>query len=451
MVEAEEALEALGVLLVALQRLDQVQLLVDQGGVAARERHEHLADLRTKGGFTGGQGHGLLVQVIDRSGELTDLLVRGDVDPPERGRLVTGTNPVDRVRQVLVGDLQGAFTDPTDRVDQAAGDEECERDGRGQGEQRQEGVEESAALGSVRGLGKVVVDRGEERGLQVVILVVGAGATKAAAAARTLGTLAIVRTQGLDGGVGHAVLAGQTVEGDSLCSELSEEVDAATLAITSGQNLLLRQGESSAERLGHELKTRLGGELGVDDRGDKRGDTGLHLAHLGDPGAGADGVDVLGAEDLAEVEDDIDLPALLEGQVGCVARLLEPCGCSLQLDERVVELGLAGADRRLRRDHALLGRGEVADGRTDDRDLLGTGRGVGRLLEVVGHSQDTEDSCKEQRDRQRERNLAPQRPPGDGKAGETSLFGRALIAHVNPMTFIRRAARRGDLPASGNR
>ena len=146
-VEPEEALEALGVLFVALELLDQVELLVDQGGVAARERHEHLADLLTDLGFAGSQVDGLLVEVVDRSGELADLFVRGDVDPLDRARLGAGTDAVDRLGQVDVGDLEGALTDPADRVDQGAGDQEGERDGRGQGDRGQQRVEQGAALG----------------------------------------------------------------------------------------------------------------------------------------------------------------------------------------------------------------------------------------------------------------------------------------------------------------
>ena len=74
-VEAEQLLEALRVLLVLLQRLDQRELLVDQRGVAARERHEHGADLRPQLGLAGRQGDRLLVHVVDRPGELTELLV----------------------------------------------------------------------------------------------------------------------------------------------------------------------------------------------------------------------------------------------------------------------------------------------------------------------------------------------------------------------------------------
>ena len=74
-VEAEQRLEALGVLLVVLEALDLRELLVDQRGRAARERHEHRVDGLAELGLTGGEVDGLAVEVVDRSRDLADLLV----------------------------------------------------------------------------------------------------------------------------------------------------------------------------------------------------------------------------------------------------------------------------------------------------------------------------------------------------------------------------------------
>ena len=74
-VEAEQLLETLRVLFVLLQRLDERQLLVDQRGVAARQGHEHRADLGPQLGLTGRQVDRLLVHVVDRPRQLPELFL----------------------------------------------------------------------------------------------------------------------------------------------------------------------------------------------------------------------------------------------------------------------------------------------------------------------------------------------------------------------------------------
>ena len=105
-VEAEQLLEALRVLLVLLQRLDQRQLLVDQGGVAARQGHEHGADLGPQLGLTGRQVDRLLVHVVDGAGQLAELLVAVHVDRDDLVGLLARPDPGDRLGQLLVGDLE---------------------------------------------------------------------------------------------------------------------------------------------------------------------------------------------------------------------------------------------------------------------------------------------------------------------------------------------------------
>ena len=73
-VEAEQALQPLRVLLVALEALDEAELLVDERGAATRQRLEHVPDLDPEAGLVTGEGEGLAVQVVHGAGELTHLL-----------------------------------------------------------------------------------------------------------------------------------------------------------------------------------------------------------------------------------------------------------------------------------------------------------------------------------------------------------------------------------------
>jgi len=74
MVEPEQVLEPLRVLLVALQPVDEGELLVDQRAAAPRQRLEHVGLLQLQPGLLAGQQHGLLVQFVDGVGDLPDLL-----------------------------------------------------------------------------------------------------------------------------------------------------------------------------------------------------------------------------------------------------------------------------------------------------------------------------------------------------------------------------------------
>ena len=111
-VEAEELLEALRVLLVLLQRLDQRELLVDQRGVASRQRHEHGADLRPQLGLAGRQADRLPVHVVDGAGELTELLLGVHVDRDDLVRLLALPDPLDRLGQLHVGHVEGTGAHP---------------------------------------------------------------------------------------------------------------------------------------------------------------------------------------------------------------------------------------------------------------------------------------------------------------------------------------------------
>ena len=73
-IQPEQAVEALGVLLVALQPVDERQLLIDEGTTAPRHGLEHVVDQQSQPGLVAGQQQRLAVQLVDRMGNLADLL-----------------------------------------------------------------------------------------------------------------------------------------------------------------------------------------------------------------------------------------------------------------------------------------------------------------------------------------------------------------------------------------
>ena len=129
-VEAEQLLEALRVLLVLLQRLDQGQLLVDQGGVAARQGDEHGADLGPQLRLTGRQGDRLPVHVVDGAGELAELLLGVHVDRDDLVGLLALPDPLDRLGQLHVRHVEGTGAHPAQRVDQRAGHDQGQQHAR---------------------------------------------------------------------------------------------------------------------------------------------------------------------------------------------------------------------------------------------------------------------------------------------------------------------------------
>ena len=193
--------------------------------------------------------------------------------------------------------------------------------------------------------------------------------------------------------------------------------------------LLEGEGEATAHGLRELLEARLGGLLGGVHAGDELGDARLELAHEGDPGGRAEVLGALAAHGLAQVEQGVHVGGLQVVEVGGVARLDQRLGVGGDVVDRVDQVALAGGAVGLRGDHGGLGGGQVVDRGLDDGDLLGTAGSLPRVDEVAGHAQSTEDGGEQQRDRQRQRHLAAQRPACDRDTRAPAGLG-CILSHV---------------------
>ena len=120
MIEAEQALQPIGILLVALQAVDQRELLVDQRPAAPRQRLEHVAHLQLQPGLLTGQQDSLLVQLVDGVRDLTDLLGGVHRDRLDGAGVRTRADVVEFAGQVVVRNPQRAVAQPAQRTHQRA-------------------------------------------------------------------------------------------------------------------------------------------------------------------------------------------------------------------------------------------------------------------------------------------------------------------------------------------
>ena len=101
MVQLEQRGQLVGVLLVALQPLQQLQLALHQPLAAAGEVDEHARVLRPQAGLLGGQPQRLLLHRVERAGHLAHLVQRGDrhrLDRDGSGIVAPIPDPRDRIR-----------------------------------------------------------------------------------------------------------------------------------------------------------------------------------------------------------------------------------------------------------------------------------------------------------------------------------------------------------------
>ncbi len=83
MVERKQVLQTRGVALLVLERVDERQLLLDEGLVATRQRFEHLVDLPAQLRLLTGEPQRTLVHGVDGAGDLADFFLRVNADRRE--------------------------------------------------------------------------------------------------------------------------------------------------------------------------------------------------------------------------------------------------------------------------------------------------------------------------------------------------------------------------------
>ncbi len=423
MVEAEQALESGRILLLVLESFDEAELLLDERLGATCEGLEHIADLQAQVRLLAGEAQCLPVHVVDGAGELTDLLGGVHRDPGELDVLdvVADLDAVDGLGQLLPRNLQRAVAQAADRADQRAGHEECEHEGREQGREHDRGVAKSGRAG-FRG---AVLNRGADLRRRLVddravdVDTVEQRRADVEDRERTgtgrvdhVGTLLDAGSQFGDLLIGHRVGAGEQVE--------HRELGAGG-------------GHQRGARLG-----RVGEEL-------------EHTEHLTEQIA----LRVPGVDQLVAVDEDLAVVDLVENRfddavqavtdlVGDSTDLFDRNRPGLQFrverlrggsstaqvgGDRRIELGVLrdggdGAEGVAERGH-LLGRhrpggGTRGGGRErrrelDDvrhgRDLIGRGREVDGVAELVLDTKTTEDHCHGHGDSENGGDLPAKTPP----------------------------------------
>ena len=167
-VEPEQVLQGLGVGLVALQVVDQLQLAVDQGLGAAGQVGEHVADRPAQAGLLGGQPDRDLLDVVHRLGDLADLVLGVDADrlhPDVEVAPIGGPQPLDRVGQPLLGDLDGPGPQLLQGPGHRPGHQQQGQQGDAEDEGDQQGVAERVALGGGAEVAALANDALEQPGL----------------------------------------------------------------------------------------------------------------------------------------------------------------------------------------------------------------------------------------------------------------------------------------------
>jgi hypothetical protein len=162
-VELEEPLQRVGVLLTPLHLVDEGELATEQDLVAARDVDEHLGDARAQRGLLAGHPYGHLVDLDERRGEPSDLVVgrHRDVDHLEVGAFARRLHALDHPGQ-RHSDLARGRGQPAKWHDEAAAQHgrEEEREEHGEG-RRGRHTERRAALARrhvLRGGAQIVDD-----------------------------------------------------------------------------------------------------------------------------------------------------------------------------------------------------------------------------------------------------------------------------------------------------
>ncbi len=154
-VQAEEVLQLVRVGLVVLQVGDEGQLALDQRLVAHGEVREDRVDVPSQERLLGGEPDRFPVDLVERAGDLADLVLGVDRDRVDTGvdlARVGARELVDERRQALLGDVEGGGPQAAHRTAHLAGHHA------GQDEGGEQGHDHDGAVGDGVGAG-VVGDR----------------------------------------------------------------------------------------------------------------------------------------------------------------------------------------------------------------------------------------------------------------------------------------------------
>ena len=302
MVESEEVVQGVGVALGRLQRVDELELAVDEGLAAATEVDEHVADRTAQGHLLDRGAERHVLHGVEGLGELADLVAGAHRDGGQ-GEVGVRTaehlgrvHRVDELRQVDLGRVDGGPRELTDRADERAGDEDGQAESDDEGGERAGEVVPGGGLRARRlgggGLhdarGRLVLDGREGRGalggeLRVVGRRTGEGRVGAGGRGRRLDVDGRAHL-GLLREVGHR----RGPRGQRVVAEPVELVGDLLLTSAKGAELL------DGQRTGGETRHQ---EVTLD---------GVALASDADLGGGLRGTGQRGVVELGDVPELVD-------------------------------------------------------------------------------------------------------------------------------------------------
>ncbi len=175
-VELEQVGELVGVLLPVLQVVDQSQLAFDQALASSGQVDEHRVDVVTQHGLLGGETDGFPVDLVEGTGDFTDLLLGVDADRFDVavdvlvGRV---TQSPDRLGKAVAGDVQCCRAQSEQGTYQGPGDDHRREQGGREDEHDEQSGQQRRALDFRAKCLDAVVDVTKEGGQDFAIEVHG--------------------------------------------------------------------------------------------------------------------------------------------------------------------------------------------------------------------------------------------------------------------------------------
>ena len=146
-VHREQVGQPSGIFLVLLQGVDHSHQPLDQRLAPPGQADEHRVEASAQQRLVPGQPHRLRVHLVERAGDLADLIHGQHVDRRHfqaRSRVQSLAKLSDPLRQLHRGDIKRAFPQPAQRQDQRPSDSECGDEHKDQ-DRRQEDSDEQRA------------------------------------------------------------------------------------------------------------------------------------------------------------------------------------------------------------------------------------------------------------------------------------------------------------------